>query len=297
MTATQEHNHQHTNTENIRLAFFVNIIFTVFEIFGGIYTNSVAILADALHDLGDSLSLGVAWYFQKLSQREKNKRFTFGYGRFSIIGAVVNSLVLITGSVLILFETIPRLFIPETPDAQGMLFLAVLGILFNGMAVFRLKKGTSLNEKVVMIHLMEDVLGWIAVLIASIVMSYTTLPILDPILSILIAFYVLHNVFKNMRSAFKIILQGTPPEINLSKIEKEISTMTGIKSVHDVHIWSMDGEYNVLTIHIVLENNTNLDSIALYKKQIREKLMSKHIQHTTIEFEGEDEECVHVDCL
>lgn len=294
---SEHHNHHHNgDTKNIKLAFLINILFTILEIIGGLFTNSVAILSDALHDLGDSLSLGLAWYFQKLSHKEKNKRFTFGYSRFSIIGAVINSLVLITGSIFILLETIPRLFNPEMPDAQGMLGLAVLGIAFNGIAVLRLKKGSSLNEKVVMLHLLEDVLGWAAVLIASIVMMFYNLPVLDPVLSIMIAAFILSNVFKNIKSAFKIILQGAPPEVSISKIENKISGMEGIKGIHDIHLWTMDGEYNVLTIHVVLEKNFKLDSIAVLKKKIREKLSDEHIHHTTIEFEGEEEECVHLDC-
>ena len=294
---SEHHNHQHSgDIKNIKLAFFINILFTILEIIGGLFTNSVAILSDALHDLGDSLSLGLAWYFQKLSHKEKNKRFTFGYSRFSIIGAVINSVVLITGSIFILLETIPRLFNPEMPDAQGMLGLAILGIAFNGIAVLRLKKGSSLNEKVVMLHLLEDVLGWAAVLIASIVMMFYHLPVLDPVLSIMIATFILFNVFKNIKSAFKIILQGAPPEVSISKIENKISGMDGIKGIHDIHLWTMDGEYNVLTIHVVLEKNIKLNSIAVLKKQIREKLSDEHIQHTTIEFEGEEEECVHLDC-
>ena len=290
------HSHAHAKTDNIRLAFFVNLFFTIIEIFGGLMTNSVAILSDALHDLGDSLSLGLAWHFQKLSQKEKNKRFTFGYGRFSIIGAIINSLVLTVGSLFILFETIPRLIAPQMPDAQGMLYLAILGILFNGLAVLRLKKGISLNEKVVMLHLLEDVLGWTAILVGSIVMLFFHLPVLDPILSILIAVYILFNVFKNMKNAFKIILQGAPPEISVTEIEKKISAIEGIDSVHDIHLWSLDGVYNVLTIHVVLKNIKSLDSMSKFKKLIREKLISEHIQHTTIEFEGENEECTHLDC-
>lgn len=296
MSDHDHHQHSHPVTENIRLAFFLNIFFTLIEIIGGLYTNSMAILSDALHDLGDSLSLGVSWHFQKLSQKERNKKFTFGYRRFSIVGAFINSIVLVAGSLFILIETVPRLVNPETPNAQGMLLLALVGILFNGAAVLKLKKGFSLNEKVVMLHLMEDVLGWAAILVASIVMMFVHLPVLDPILSVLIALYILFNVVKNMKSAFKIILQGTPPEISLSQIEKKISEIQGIDSVHHVHLWSMDGEYNVLTIHVVLEKDKDLKAMSFYKKHIRQKLLSENIQHTTIEFESKDEDCVHVDC-
>ncbi len=290
------HNHDHNDTKNIRSAFFINLVFTIIEIIGGFFTNSIAILSDALHDLGDSLSLGLSWYFQKLSQKDSDKNFTFGYKRFSIFGAITNSIVLIIGSVFILFETMPRILNPVMPNADGMLYLAILGVVFNGAAIFRLKKTSSLNGKVVMLHLMEDVLGWIAILAASIVMKYYYLPVLDPILSLVIAMYILFNAFKNMKSALKIILQGTPKTTNVADIEKKISDIKGINSVHDTHLWSMDGIYNVLTVHVVLEENTNLDSLAHIKQRIRDELAEEHIQHITMEFEGKDEECLHIDC-
>lgn len=290
------HHHNHNSTKNIRAAFFLNLLFTIVEIAGGILTNSIAILSDALHDLGDSLSLGLSWYFQKISQKERDKNFTFGYKRFSIFGAVINSAVLIIGSVFILLETIPRLIDPIMPNTEGMIYLAVLGILFNGAAILKLKKGTSLNEKVVTLHLMEDVFGWVAVLAASIIMTYLYLPILDPILSLLIAAWILIKAFKNIKSALMIILQGTPKTSNVSEIERKITKIQGISSVHDTHLWSMDGEYNVLTVHVVLENNANLNTLSALKQNIRTCLSTEHIEHITIEFEGINEECLHIDC-
>jgi cobalt-zinc-cadmium efflux system protein len=217
-----DHHDHHHHTGNIRAAFFLNLFFTIIEIVGGIFTNSVAILSDALHDLGDSISLGLSWYFQKLSQKKRDHRFTFGYKRFSIFGAIINSIVLVIGSLFIIIESFPRLLNPQQPNAEGMILLSILGILVNGAAFLKLKKGTSLNEKVVSLHLLEDVLGWVAVLIASIVMMYFDVPILDPLLSLLIAAYILFNVFKNLKSALKIILQAIPSNIDLGKIENKV---------------------------------------------------------------------------
>ena len=187
--------HHHHDTENISTAFFLNLAFTIIEIIGGLMTNSVSIMSDALHDLGDSLSLGLAWYFQKVAKKGRDKTFSYGYKRFSVLGAMINAIVLVIGSVFILQESIPRLWQPETPNAQGMFWLAILGILVNGAAVLKLKKGTSLNEKVISLHLLEDVLGWAAVLIGSVLMYFFDLPIIDPLLSIGIAFFILTNVF------------------------------------------------------------------------------------------------------
>lgn len=188
--------HNHENQGNIKVAFFLNLSFTIAEIIGGLWTNSVAILSDAVHDLGDSLSLGLAWYFDAFSKKGPDEKYSFGYARFSLLAALINSLVLVGGSVLVLTRSVPRIFNPEPIDAKGMFVFAILGILINGLAVLKLKKGTSLNEKVVSWHLMEDVLGWVVILVASIVLMFVDIPILDPILSVLITIYVLFHVLK-----------------------------------------------------------------------------------------------------
>lgn len=290
------HHHHHNATGNIKTAFFLNFGFTILEIIGGFYTNSVAILSDALHDLGDSLSLGLSWYFQKLSTKKRNNSFTFGYKRFSIMGAVINALVLVVGSVLIIKEAIPRILDPVQPDTAGMMLFAVVGVLVNGAAVLKLRTGDSLNERVVSMHLLEDVLGWIAVMVGSIIMHFKSIPILDPILSLGIALFILINVYKSLKTAFKIILQATPENCNPEEIKTHLKAMEEVKDVHDIHVWTMDGNYNVLTTHIVLENSYNLKELANLKEKIRMVLRGDHIQHCTIEFETADEVCRHVDC-
>ena len=189
--AHHHHHHEHDHAEgNIRVAFFLNVGFALIELIGGLYTNSLAILSDALHDLGDSLSLGLSWYFQKISKKGRTKNFSYGYKRFSLLAAIINSIVLVTGSIIIITHAIPKLLSPTETNSKGMLLLAILGIVINGAAVLRLQKGKSLNEKVVSLHLLEDVLGWVAILIGSIFMMYFDAPFLDPLLSIGITLFV-----------------------------------------------------------------------------------------------------------
>lgn len=290
------HHSHHGDVKNIKVAFFLNFSFAIIEIIGGFLTNSVAILSDAVHDLGDSLSLGMAWYFQKYSRKKSDNVYTYGYRRFSLVGALANSLVLIVGSILILTEAVPRIFSPQQAHPKGMMLLAVLGVAVNGFAMLRLRRGKSLNEKVVSLHLMEDVLGWIAVLIGAVIMHFWNVPVIDPILSLLIAGYVLFNVFKNMRELFRILLQGTPQEVDSEQIQNEILKIDSVKSIHDVHLWSVDGVYNVMTIHVVLKQKKSMDELASIKKQIRDLLITKGIEHATLEFETEDEECALEDC-
>lgn len=286
------HGHSHEHAEgNVKVAFFLNLAFTLIEIIGGLYTNSLAILSDAVHDLGDSLSLGLSWYFQRLSKKGRTDTFSYGYKRFSLLGALINSIVLVVGSVLILVHAIPELFNPDETDAQGMMWLAILGILVNGAAVFKLRKGKTLNENVVSLHLLEDVLGWVAVLIGSILMQFFDLPFLDPLLSILISLWVFWNVVKNLRKSFLVLLQGIPEEVDLKRIYAKLEAFPEVIEVHDCHIWSMDGDYNVLTIHVKLNQNYSLDSQALLKSKFRNILAYESINHITMEFEGPDEDC------
>ena len=284
------HDHNH-HSGNIKTAFFLNFGFTLIEIVGGLLTNSMAILADAIHDLGDSISLGMAWYFDHLAHRERTDSYSYGYKRFSVVGAIINAIILLSGSIYIIIETIPRLINPANPDALGMVWLAILGVLVNGAAVFKLKKGHTINEKVVYLHLLEDVLGWIAVLMGALIMHFFDAPIIDPILSLAISAFILVNVFKNFRSVFSIIMQGVPDTANLKEITTLIKNQEQVHDVHDLHIWSMDGEYNVLTAHIVVPDHTDLNKLTTIKQSIARQLVKQNIHHTTLEFEKVSEQC------
>lgn len=284
------HHHHDHSTGNIKTAFFLNLGFAILEVFGGLYTNSVAILSDALHDFGDSLTLGVSWYFAKLSKKKVDDKYSYGYKRFSLLGAIISSIVLLTGSVFIVMESVPRLFNPVQPDTSGMIVLGIIGVGINGIAALRLSKGHSINEKVVYLHLLEDVLGWVAVLVGATVMHFTDLPIIDPILSVLIAIFILYNVFKNLRESFKIILQGTPQDLNLDKIHAAILSVSGVENFHDCHTWTMDGEYHVLSIHLIVKD-LGMDELEKIKVETKEKLRALGIDHSTIEFEQEGADC------
>ncbi|SFG62773.1 cobalt-zinc-cadmium efflux system protein [Halobacillus alkaliphilus] len=285
------HHHIDSSTGKIKTAFFLNLFFTIIEIIGGIMTNSMAILSDALHDLGDSLSLGLAWFLQKFSQKEQSKEFSFGYKRFSLLAALINSVVLIVGSVFILTEAVPRLLNPEQPNTTGMIVLAILGIIVNGAAVFRLRGGDSMNQKVISWHLLEDVLGWAAVLVVSIIMAFTDLPILDPIASIAITVFILYNVVKNFIKTMRLFLEGVPESISLEDIVQKINAVPNINSTHHTHLWSMDGENHAFSTHVVVPENATKEEICHVKERIKEILHTISLEHVTIEIEYQDESC------
>ena len=292
-----DHNHSHDSVKNIGAAFFLNLSFTVIELIGGLFTNSVAIISDAVHDFGDCITLGLSWYFQKLSTRKSNKFYSYGYKRFSLLGAIVNSIILVVGSVFILSEAIPRVFTPQKTNASGMFVLAIIGIATHGIVFLKTRRGSSINERVVSLHLLEDILGWIAVLISSVLIYFTNLTIFDPILSIAISLFILVNVFRNIRQVLPILLQGTPRELEQEHIIEKLKQIKNIASIHDLHIWSLDEEYKVLTIHVILEKPLQMEELVELKKQIREMLKREEIQHATIEFETKEEPCDLANCI
>ena len=290
------HEHEHSKQKNIRIAFFLNLAFTVLEIVGGIWTNSIAILSDALHDLGDSFSLGLAWYLEHLSSKGPDKKYSFGYARFSLLGAFINSLVLVAGSVLILTRAIPRIISPQPVNSEGILIFAIIGIVVNSIAVIRLRRGSSLNEKVVSWHLLEDVLGWAVLLIGSIIMIFADLPVLDPILSMLITLFVLYNVVINLRKIWKVFLQGVPEGISIEKVEKSIREASGALSAYHTHIWSLDGQKNLLSIHLVVSDDIKRSEIINLKRKVRETAAAMGMEHVTVEIDFQSE-TAGVDCF
>jgi cobalt-zinc-cadmium efflux system protein len=285
------HHDEQKSTKQLKIAFFLNLFFTIVEIVGGFMTNSMAILSDALHDLGDSFSLGLAWYLDRYSTKAADEKFSYGYKRFSVLAALVNTIVLIVGSVFIISEAIPRIVNPEHSHATGMVVFAIMGIIINGIAVLNLKGGHSINLSIVMWHLLEDVLGWVAVLIVGIVLLFKDIHILDPLLSILITLYVLYNVIKNLSKTLLLFLQGVPENISIAALEATFSEVHGVINVHHTHVWSLDGERNVLTTHIVVDQNVSQESAQLIKQSIIKKIKPLNLEHSTIEIEYKADDC------
>jgi len=286
--------HQNKNNQsgkNLKIAFFLNFGFTILEFIGGFYVNSISIISDAVHDLGDTLSLGSAWYLDRKSKQEANKNYSFGYSRFSLLGALINSVVLIAGSVYVIYEAVGRILEPEHSDAQGMIVFAIIGVLVNGYAAWKLSGGKSLNEKVVSWHLLEDVLGWIAVLIVAIVLSFKDIHYLDPALSLLITAYILWGVIKRLKETLFIFLQGTPKDIDLISIEKQILNVDNVQSLHHMHVWSLEGENHVFTTHLKLKQIDSFKEILEVKKSIKSILEKYNFSHYTIETELDEETC------
>ncbi len=285
------HSHSHQTTSNIRTAFFLNLGFAVLEIFGGLYTNSLAILSDAVHDFGDSLSLGMAWYLERISENDADRTYSYGYRRFSLLGALLNALILSAGSIYMISQAVKRILNPETSQAEGMILFAVIGIAVNGAAALRLRKDSSLNAQVVALHLLEDVFGWAAVLIVGLILLFSDNPYLDPILSVLIAAYILFNVFRNLRQTAGVFLQAVPSGLSLQDLEAHILRVENVESIHHCHLWTLDGEHHVLTVHVVVPEETTREQARCLKNSIKDSLSPLEISHITIEIEYGDADC------
>ena len=292
----EHHHHDFSETETLGGAFFLNLTFTLIEIAGGLWTNSVAIIADALHDAGDSLALGLAWYLQKASGKERDQQFSYGYGRLSLLAALINGMVLLVGSFVIIMHVIPRFFTSQAVDATGMVGFSLLGIAFNGLAFWRNRSSQSLNAKMVNWHLLEDVLGWTIVLIGSIIMHFGDYSWLDPLMALGVTLFILWNVSKSLGRVIKFFLQSNPEDVDLLAIEEELRLLKNVEDIHDVHAWSLDGKYHVLSLHVVINHIIDSETLALLKNQIREHTRKMGIDHATIEVELSSEACLLENC-
>ncbi|EOQ96375.1 cation diffusion facilitator family transporter [Leptospira wolbachii serovar Codice str. CDC] len=285
------HHHTSSSSKNLAWAFALNLSFSLLELVGGIFSNSIAIISDAFHDFGDALSLALVWYLQKVSTKPKDNYFDYGYKRFSILGALIISVILSVGSIFMIIESIKRFITPEETKADIMFVLAIVGVVVNGAAMIRLNHGKSLTEKAVFLHFLEDILGWVAVLIGSIVMMYFTFPWFDPLLSLAIALWILWNAYGNIKQVMVVMLQAVPESIDRRDLIDKWEKIKGIHSVHDIKIWSLDGNHHVASLHVLIDKTVKLNEFQKVKERIRKVALDFEIIHTTIELETDAEAC------
>ena len=287
------HHHHHQGVSGrMSWAFFLNLSFAAIELIGGFYTNSLAIMSDAVHDLGDALAIGLAWFLEKKSLKGTTPQFSYGHRRLSVLAAFITGFILLIGSGAILVNAIPRLLSPEDTNVPGMLALSILGIAVNGFAAFRMSKGVSLNERMILLHLLEDVMGWAAIFVGSIIMLIYPLPILDPIMAIGVAMWVLWNVFKNLKKTMHVFLQATPEEIQIDLLKARISQNKMVKNIHHLHLWTMDGTHHILTMHLIVAENISKEDVHQLKTDLKKLLFDEfHITEATIEIEWPNQVC------
>lgn len=276
---------------NIFVAFLLNLAFSIFELAGGIFTGSVAILSDAVHDLGDACSIGISYFLEKKSKKQPDESHSYGYARYSVVGSVITTSILLFGSLFVIVHAVERIFNPAEIHYNGMIIFALVGVVVNFIAAYMTREGDSLNQKAVNLHMLEDVLGWVVVLIGAVVMRFTDFVLIDPIMSIAVAIYILYNALKNLKAAVDLFLEKTPKGIEISHIRSHLCALEGVADVHHIHVWSLDGLCNYATLHVVTEG----DAQAI-KAKVREELAEHGIVHSTLELESPSEPCKATHC-
>ncbi|MGI6316826.1 MAG: cation diffusion facilitator family transporter [Christensenellales bacterium] len=275
----------------ILIAFLLNLSFAIFEFIGGAITGSVAIISDAMHDVGDAASIGVSYFLERKSKKQPDETYTYGYARYSVLGSVITTVILLFGSAIVIYTAIQRIFNPVEINYNGMIIFAIVGVLINSLAAHVTHEGDSMNQKAVNLHMMEDVLGWIVVLIGAVVMRFTDISILDPVMSIGVASFILINSMKTMKEVLDLFLKKIPNGISVEEIRERVSEIEGVVNVHHIHIWSMDGQSNYATMHIVTD-----EDVQIIKEHVREKLKENGIGHVTLELESKTEKCHEEHC-
>ncbi|MBR7095671.1 MAG: cation transporter [Clostridia bacterium] len=277
--------------KNILVAFILNLSFSLFELVGGMLTGSVAILSDAVHDLGDAASIGVSYFLERKSKKRPDAVYTYGYARYSVVGSLITTLILLFGSAAVIYSALLRVFSPTEIHYDGMILFAVVGVAINFGAALLTRRGDSLNQKAVNLHMLEDTLGWAVVLVGAVVMRFTDLKLLDPLMSIAVALFILVSALRNLKEAVDLFLEKTPHGVDVAELCEHVLRVEGVLGLHHVHVWSMDGLSNYATMHVVAEGDT-----AAVKARVRRELCEHGIGHVTLELESAGECCPETEC-
>ena len=277
--------------KKIGIAFLLNLLFSLAEMVGGILTGSIAILSDAIHDFGDTVSIALSYILERLSEKKPDKTYTYGYARFSVLGGLITNLILLVGATLVVWNAVARIIAPVAVDSAGMIVLAVIGLLVNAAAVYFTHGGRSINQKAVNLHMLEDLLGWIIVLLGAIAMRFTGLYWIDPMLSILLSTYIGIHALKGLKSVLDIFLMRTPDCLRVQEVKDRLQGIDGVVDVHHIHLWTMDGETHCASVHIVAKGN-----VLAVKEAVRAEMRNYGVSHLTVELELPLERCTERVC-
>ena len=262
------------------LAFFLNLGYAIVEFIAGGIFGSSAVLADSVHDLGDAIAIGISAFLESISNREEDSHYTLGYKRFSLLGAMVTAVILMTGSVLVILENITKIFHPQPVNDEGILWLGIIAVSINVLASLVIRKGQTKNESILSLHFLEDTLGWIAVILMALILRFTDWYILDPLLSLVISFYILSKAIPRFWSTLKIFLDAVPEGVNIQKIETDLAELEHVASINQLNLWTMDGLEKNAIVHVCLEHVKHME---VCKESIRNLLKERGFQNITIE--------------
>ena len=262
------------------LAFFLNLSYAIVEFIAGGVFGSSAVLADSVHDLGDAIAIGVSAVLETISNREEDSHYTLGYKRFSLLGAMVTAVILMTGSVLVILENITKLFNPQPVNDEGILWLGIIAVSINVLASLIVRKGKTKNESILSLHFLEDTLGWVAVILMAIVLRFTDWYILDPLLSLVISIFILSKAIPRFWSTLKIFLDAVPEGVDIKQVKSDLEQLDHVASINQLNLWTMDGLEKNAIVHVCLKE---IEKMEVCKESIRSKLKDCGFQNITIE--------------
>lgn len=262
------------------LAFFLNLTYAIVEFIAGGVFGSSAVLADSVHDLGDAIAIGISAFLESISNREEDSHYTLGYKRFSLLGAMVTAVILMTGSVLVILENIAKIFHPQPVNDEGILWLGIIAIIINVLASLIVEKGKTKNESILSLHFLEDTLGWLAVILMAIILRFTDWYILDPLLSLAISFFILSKALPRFWSTLKIFLDAVPEGVDIQKIKTDLAELDHVASINQLNLWTMDGLEKNAIVHVCLKEMEHMETC---KESIRIFLKDCGFQNITIE--------------
>ena len=277
--------------KNILIAFILNLSFSIFEFIGGVFTGSVAILSDSVHDIGDAASIGFSYFLERKAKKQPDRTYTYGYARYSVLGGVITTFILLFGSAAVIVNAVKRIINPVEINYGGMIIFGIIGVAVNFLAAYFTHGGESINQKAVNLHMLEDVLGWAVVLVGAVIMRFTDFSLLDPIMSIGVAIFILINAIRNLKAVLDIFLEKVPENVSVDEIKEHICKIDGVADAHHIHLRSFDGQNIYATMHIVTDSDPHT-----VKHLIRDELAEHGITHSTLELERSDEHCSDKNC-
>ena len=273
-----------TTNRAVWLAFFLNLSFAIVEFIAGGVFGSSAVLADSVHDLGDAIAIGLSAFLETISNREEDSQYTLGYKRFSLLGALITAVILMKGSVLVILENITKMFHPQPVNDKGILWLGIIAVTINVLASLVVRKGKTKNEFILSLHFLEDTLGWIAVILMAIILRFTDWYILDPLLSLVISFFILSKAIPRFWSTLKIFLDAVPEGVDIEQVKKDLEQLDHVASVNQLNLWTMDGLEKNAIVHVCLKEIGQMENC---KESIRNLLKDCGFQNITIEVDAD----------
>jgi cobalt-zinc-cadmium efflux system protein len=295
----ESHRHDKDTEKNLLISTLLNLFIALAEVAGGIISNSLALISDALHNLGDTSALFIAYVANMISKKDHTQKKTFGYKRIEILAALFNAVILVVIIVYLFIEAYKRLYHPEPVKGLVMFIVASIGFLANLLSVVLLKKHSdkNINIRAAYLHLLGDTLSSILVILSAILIYFFNLFWIDPVVTILLGLYLLKETYVILKEALDILMQATPPGLDLAEVKKALEEITEIDNIHHVHAWNLSDRVVHFECHVDVASDLRISETESLSEKIHALLKNKfNITHVTLQYEYnccEDKNMIH----